>query len=310
MMAAAALRIAPRSIWGALRGMLRARRHIGILLLSIMPVCAADLKIDHVTVAGANLEALRAAFTTATGLPTEYGGRHANHATEMALTSFPDGSYLELIGIQAHADAAAVAAHEWRKFLQNNAGPCAFAIQPGPVIRLDGKGPQHGGRTRPDGTRLEWEISDIGPDIRGTFFPFLIRDITPRNRRAFLTGKPSTDRAQGIARVVVGVRDLEAAISLYRLTFQLAPPKRQRDAEFGADLAWFEETPVVLAQAVGSDSWLTKRITTFGEGPCALLLQSTGGLTTVPHASHWFGTTVVWTNRQRLGWRLGFLPAR
>ena len=285
-------------------------RYSSILLLAILPVCAADLKIDHVTVAGTNLEVLRAAFTAATGLPTEYGGRHANHATEMALTSFPDGSYIELMGIQAQADPSAVAAHEWRKLLENNAGPCAFAIRPGPVIRLDGKGPQRGGRTRPDGTRLEWEISDIGPGIRGTFFPFLIRDLTPRDRRAFPAGKPSTDRAQEIARVVVGVRDLEAAISLYRLTFQLASPKRQHDAEFGADLAWFEETPVVLAQAVGGDSWLAKRIASFGEGPCALVLQSAGGLATAPQASHWFGTTVVWTNRQQLGWRLGFLSGR
>src|SRR5690242_13474329 len=158
-------------------------RYSSILLLAMLPVCAADLKIDHVTVAGTNLEALRAAFTAATSLPTEYGGRHANHATEMALTSFSDGSYIELMGIQAQADPSAVAAHEWRKFLEGNAGPCAFAIRPGPVIRLDGKGPQSGGRTRPDGTRLEWEISDIGPGIRGTFFPFLIRDITPRDGR-------------------------------------------------------------------------------------------------------------------------------
>ena len=55
-------------------------------------LCAADLKIDHVTLAGARLESLRAAFTAATGIPTEYGGPHANHVTEMALSSFPDGS--------------------------------------------------------------------------------------------------------------------------------------------------------------------------------------------------------------------------
>jgi len=116
-------------------------RYSGILLLAILPVCAAKLKIDHVTVAGANLEALRAAFTAATGLPTEYGGRHANHATEMALTSFPDGSYIELMGIQAQADPSAVAAHEWRKFLEGNAGPCAFAIRAGSSIVIAGKPP-------------------------------------------------------------------------------------------------------------------------------------------------------------------------
>lgn len=83
-----------------------------ILLLSFLPIGAAELKIDHVTVAGAKLESMRRAFTAATGLPTEYGGQHANHATEMALTSFPDGSYLEFMGIQAQADPAALADHE------------------------------------------------------------------------------------------------------------------------------------------------------------------------------------------------------
>src|SRR5271168_2824586 len=90
---------------------------------------AADLKIDHATVCGANVDALRKALTAAMNLPSEYGGPHSNHATEMALVSFPDGSYLELMGIQAKPDPAAVAAHVWSRFLQNNAGPCAFALR-------------------------------------------------------------------------------------------------------------------------------------------------------------------------------------
>jgi hypothetical protein len=284
-------------------------RYSSILLLVILPVCAADLKIDHVTVAGANLEALRAAFTAAAALPTEYGGRHANHATEMALTSFPDGSYIEFMGIQAQADPSAVTAHEWRKFLEGNAGPCAFAIRAGPVIRLDGKGPQRGGRTRPDGTRIEWTIMDIGAGPRGTFFPFRIRDITPREKRVYPHGKPTTDRASGLGDVVIGVRDLEAAIALYRSTFQLPAPEKERNAQFGADLAWFAGTPIVLAQGAGSDPWLTERVSKFGEGPCAYLLKSASE-PTAENASPWFGTTVVWTNRQRLGWRLGFLSGR
>jgi hypothetical protein len=49
---------------------------------------ATDLKIDHVTVAGEHLDAMRKALTAVAGLPTEYGGPHSNHATEMALVSF------------------------------------------------------------------------------------------------------------------------------------------------------------------------------------------------------------------------------
>src|SRR5437588_9487530 len=89
-----------------------------------------QLRVDHVTVAGRDLRAMQSALSSAAGLKTEYGGPHSNHATEMALTSFPDGSYLELIAIQKEADPAAVAKHEWRKFLESNAGPCAWAVRP------------------------------------------------------------------------------------------------------------------------------------------------------------------------------------
>jgi Glyoxalase-like domain len=278
-------------------------------ILAFSPIGAAELNIDHVTVAGAKLESMRQAFTEATGFATEYGGRHANHATEMALTSFPDGSYVELMGIQAQADPAAVSVHEWHRFLKNNAGPCAFAIRAGAPVAIAGGPSQRNGRTRPDGTRLEWEITDIGPGVRGTFFPFLIRDLTPRENRAFLNGQPTTRKALGIAKVVVAVRDLDAATALYRRTFRLSMPKQQRDAEFGAELACFEGTPFVLAKALDSNSWLARRLREFGEGPCAFVLQSAGGLSGT-RASRWFDSTIVWTNEQRLGWRLGLQAGR
>lgn len=94
-----------------------------------MLLSAADLTIDHVTAAGVDLSTMRARLA-AIGIPSEYGGPHSNHATEMALTSFPDGSYLELIAIQSNADAAAVAAHYWSQHMKNDAGPSAWAVRP------------------------------------------------------------------------------------------------------------------------------------------------------------------------------------
>ena len=106
-------------------------RHQALLTVLVLPavLAAADLKVDHATVAGTNLDAMRKALTAVAGFSSEYGGPHSNHATEMALVSFPDGSYLELMGIQAKPDPAAVAAHDWSKFLTTNAGPCAFALR-------------------------------------------------------------------------------------------------------------------------------------------------------------------------------------
>ncbi len=205
------------------------------LFLAMLPLGGADLQIDHVTVAGTALDAMRQAFTATTGIPTEYGGPHSNHATEMALVSFPDGSYIELMGIQPHADEAAVAAHTWHRYLGSNAGPCAFAIRvpdmSGEIARLrstglEVKAAERSGRTRPDGTRIAWDITDIGTDPRGSFFPFLIRDVTAREVRVYPGGKPTTDRFRGIGKVVIGVANLDASIGRYRRAFGLPEPRR------------------------------------------------------------------------------------
>lgn len=274
---------------------------------------AADLKIDHVTVAGEHLDAMRKALTAVAGLPTEYGGPHSNHATEMALVSFPDGSYLELMGIQANPDPAAVAAHDWSQFLRSNAGPCAFAVRvtdlTGEIRQLKAAGIATGGaeaagRTRPDGTKLAWQTVNVGPGRRGSLFPFLIADLTPRENRAYPSGNPTTDRFRGIAKVVVGVHDLEGAIAQYRKAFQLPAPLRRKDAKFGADLAWFEGTPVVLAQGIDDSSWLSRRTREYGDAPSAFILTAGSGMAGSP--SKWFGRSVVWADDAKLGWRLGF----
>ena len=180
------------------------------------------------------------------GIASLYGGAHSNHATEMALVSFPDGSYLELMGIQPKADAAAVAGHVWVKFLKENAGPCAWAMREkdlaAEVSRLKAAGiavsaPVSSGRTRPDGVRLDWETSDVGGDTRGTFFPFLIQDRTPREQRAFPLGKPVTKEFRGVTRVVIAVRNLDDAIERYRKAYGVPRPIKQVDKSFEGYLA-------------------------------------------------------------------------
>jgi hypothetical protein len=292
-------------------------RAFALFAALVLPIAlaAADLKIDHVTVAGEHLETMRKALTAAAGVPTEYGGPHSNHATEMALVSFPDGSYLELMGIQAKPDPAAVAAHDWSKFLENNAGPCAFALRvtdiSAEVRQLKSAGIATGaaetaGRTRPDGTKLVWQTLNVGPGRRGSLFPFLIADMTPRENRAYPSGKPTTNHFGGIAKVVVGVHDLEGAIAQYRKAFHLPAPLRQKDAKFGAHLAWFEGTPIVLAQGVDDSSWLSQRVREYGDAPVAFILTAAADGVTVSPISVWFGRSIVWADDAKLGWRLGF----
>jgi Glyoxalase-like domain len=286
----------------------------GILFLMTAFLGAADLTVDHVTVAGTDLSQLQARLA-AVGIPSEYGGPHSNGATQMALASFPDGSYLELIALQASPNAKAVADHYWSKQIQGNAGPTAWAVRANDVAAEAGRlrtagivvsATAHLGRERPDGMRLDWETARVGTEPNGTFFPFLIRDITPREARAFPKGQPATQNFSGVKRVVIAVRDLKAA-ARYRQAYGLPAAVEQLDASFGAHLAWFAGTPVVLAAPLNARSWLTQRIERFGEGPCAFVLgyRMQGGYKAVSE-TRWFGAQVEWFDTQKLGWHLGF----
>jgi hypothetical protein len=285
------------------------------LFSALMP--AAELKIDHVTVAGSSLKRLQASLA-GVGIETVYGGAHSNGATEMALVSFPDGSYLELIAPQPHADEHALAAHAWAKFMKDDAGPCAWAVREKDVAaevkRLQDAGiavtpPLRNGRQRPDGVRLDWETAQVGVETNGTFFPFLIHDFTPREQRAFPQGKPSNKDFGGVMKVVIAVRDLDAAMKRYSQAYAVPPPIKQIDATFGAHLALLGNVPVVLAQPLTQDSWLARRLAKFGEAPCAFVLSQRRGRYQPASETRWFGVKVSWFDEKALGWRLGFEPA-
>jgi hypothetical protein len=234
----------------------------------------------------------------------------------MALASFSDGSYLEAIAIQPNADSQAVDRHEWAQFLKENAMPCAWAVQTKDLAadrrRLQAAGiavsePVRAGRQRPDGVRLEWETADVGATVRGSFFPFFIHDFTPREHRAFPQGKPTTRDFKAVTRVVIAVRNLDAAIEQYRKAFDLPPAIKQVDNEFGAQLAMVGSAPVIFAQPLKSGTWLDTRIERFGEGPCAFILGAIHpGRYRPASKSRWFGFDVSWFDPQKLGWRLGF----
>lgn len=291
-------------------------RSVPALVIACSLMYAADWKIDHATVAGSDLKQMQASLKKA-GIESVYGGAHTNHASEMALTSFPDGSYLELMGIQAAADPAAVRAHEWSAFLTGNAGPCAWALRPkdinAEVARLKAAGvavtgPDDGGRQRPDGVKLAWKTSSIGAGVRGAFFPFLIQDQTPREQRVYPQGKPVTRDFRGIARVVIAVRNLDDAIKRYRQAYGVPQPIKQVDSAFGAQLALMGSGEVVLAAPLNGQSWLAERLEKFGEAPCAFVLAANDAAKWKSSSkSRWFGTEIGWLDA---GWRLGVEASR
>jgi hypothetical protein len=274
-----------------------------------------QFQIDHVTAAGQSLRQMQESLASL-GLKTENGGPHSNHATEMALLSFPDGSYLELIGLQQNPDAKAVSAHYWSKFLLADAGPCGWAVQVPDVgaeaQRFSNLGiavstPAKNGRTRMDGVKLDWDFARVGPGPNGTFFPFLLRDLTPRAYRVYPSGSPTMTAYRGISKVVIAVKDMGASVQLYQRAYNLPAPTTQDDSDFGAKLAWFKGTPVILAAPSSDTSPLAARITQFGDAPCAFVLAAAerSKTTAMPLRSKWFGKRISWFDPAKLGWRLG-----
>ncbi|MGA7410791.1 MAG: VOC family protein [Bryobacteraceae bacterium] len=278
-----------------------------LLAVLLQAVCfGQQLKVDHVTIAGRDLKHMQAIFASVQ-FPTQYGGKHTNGLSEMALKSFADGSYLELIAAQKPTGAGA---HYWAKFIDGDAGPCAWAVNVDdiavPEQRLKNIGIpvelSEGGRARPDGVTLAWETLRVGSAPQGTFFPFLIHDVTLRGRRAFPQGKPSDPGIKGVLWVVIAVRDLPSAIEQYRKAFQLGEPAFQNDPLLGARLAAFPDSPVILAGALSAESWLGRRLAQFGDAPCAFVIASNGqGRFVTRGASNWFNYSFDWLDPEKLG---------
>jgi glyoxalase-like protein len=290
-------------------------RLLSFLVVFPILLAAQQLKIDHVTVAGSDVKAMMSNVAQV-GLRCEYGGLHKDRVTEMALMSFPDGSYLELIAPQGSADTKALAAHVWAKRMMENAGPCAWAVRSADLVseikRLQTAGVTvksqvRSGRERPDGKHLEWEMVEIGEEPRGTFFPFAIQDLTPRQDRVFLTGQPTTKDFSGVSRVVIAVRDLRASVQRYRDAYALPSPIEQVDTGFGAHLALFTDNPVVLAAPLHADSWLATRLAQFGDGPCAFILRARKkGRYQIAGKTRWAMADISWFDSAKLNWHLGF----
>ncbi len=238
----------------------------------------AALQVDHVTICGSDLDAMRQVFARF-GLDAQYGGPHANSGTHMALLGFGDGSYVELLAPEDPNQPLPPRA-PWPKEMQGNAGPCGWTINVRQIKAavesfrrrgLPASTPSPGGRLRPDRVPLEWETAALagGADRR---LPFLIQDHTPHGLRAPVSASLARTELNGVAVVVLAVRDLKASVALFQRAFDWSAPVIRTDRQLNARVAQFSGTPVVLAAPLSGDSWLAERLRRFGEMPAALLI--------------------------------------
>lgn len=213
-----------------------------------------NIQIDHVVIAGRNLDAMRQQFT-ATGLTPDPGGVHADGQTHNALVGFADGSYLELI---APTPGHSAPHHTWSAFMNADSGTCAWAIRSSDIqadiVSLHTKdiavsNPVRGGRTRPDGVKLEWIIANLGSGPNGSVLPFLIQDITPCEWRVPSIASTDTGTISGVAEVIIGCSDFAATIDLFRRAFGWPEPVAFKADTSEADNCHFENSPVSLREA-------------------------------------------------------------
>jgi hypothetical protein len=274
------------------------------------------VELDHVSICGPDLDALRQAFTDV-GMTPDFGGPHGNGITQMALVGFDDQSYIELI---APVKPGVTEGSEWAKFMSGDPGTCAWAAGTNVLLqnvdRLKKAGvavsePKHGSRKRPDGMSIEWMTAQAGPGTPGSVLPFMIEDQTPRVWRVQPSESMKGAPLSGVDSVIVGVNDLNAAIALFRKAYGWAEPLTETQKDFGK-LAYFPGEPVILAAPAGG-GWIADRIAKYGESPVAVLL----GTRDFPAAAKkcklnntktWFGQKVSWFDPARLkGARVGVI---
>jgi len=171
--------------------------------------------------------------------------------------------------------------------------------------------PESGGRKKIDGTALRWQTATAGPGAAGAQLPFMIQDETPRELRVQPSATIRDTGLTGIAMVVLGVKDLNGAVAAFQEAYGWGAPTIEEHREFGATLAQFPGTPVILAAPADENSWLATRIHHFGDCPLAFLLHAPDlrriskrlGLA---RENTWFGRKLLWFDETQLqGLRLG-----
>ncbi|HEU4648456.1 MAG TPA: VOC family protein [Gemmatimonadales bacterium] len=274
------------------------------------------LPIDHVTLAGPDLDEMRQRLAEL-GLETEYGGPHDNGITHMALLGFEDGSYLELIAALDRSRPSPL----WPAQIAGAGGPAAWCVRSDDLVAerarlaaagVPAKGPVPMQRRRPDGVRLEWELLFPGDDPPGATLPFVIADRTPRELRVAPSPSARAAGLAGVGWVVLGVRSIAQVSARVQAAYGWLPGEVQQAPEWGATLAHVAGTPLVLAEPAGREgAWLGARLEQYGDSPCAFVFTTVDApraAATMPlgNETSWFGYRIGWIDPAEIfGWRIG-----
>jgi catechol 2,3-dioxygenase-like lactoylglutathione lyase family enzyme len=256
-------------------------------------------RLDHVVIRVDDLADATADYT-ALGFTVVQGGEHTTGASRNALIAFADDSYLELIAfkhraapsdrpIPKHVRAQELSASSYspaerrvRPWETAGEGFVDFALFPPSIDAaimtaqrrgLTLKGPLPGGRRRPDGQQVSWQLG-----IPDTFdLPFLCADVTPRSLRVpGGAARQHANGATGVASILVLVTALDSSVRRYRALLGLEPQPGSLSAWPEASTVGFVlgAATVALAQPRVAGDELSDHLRRYGEGPYALKLRT------------------------------------
>ena len=252
--------------------------------------------IDHVVILVEDLSAATGDFATL-GFTVLPGGEHTGGRSHNALICFADGSYLELIAfkqrstqpnlipkhVRAQEPMGSRSSSAGRRMLSwETAGeglvdyallPRAMADAMAAANRrgLALEGPVPGGRLRPDGQQVAWQLG-----IPDTFdLPFLCADVTPRSLRVPEgAARQHSNGATGIRGILVVVTDLDTTVPRYRSLLGIDPMQGSAFPHPDGRIADFAlgATTITVAAPTEKSGPLSDHLTRSGEGPYALRL--------------------------------------
>ncbi len=173
--------------------------------------------LDHIVILVDNLNLANQDYTDL-GFAVVAGGEHTDGVTQNALIALEDGSYIELLNFLMPPPED----HLFARGAHSAEGVIAYALLPDNISAdidrarrrgLHIQGPLDGGRTRPDGVELLWQIGRTAEPA----LPFLCADATPRDMRVpYGPARRHPNGVMGISDVRVLVENLASSAALYR----------------------------------------------------------------------------------------------
>ena len=190
----------------------RSRTRSCILLIRAkqLPQVGMAPKIDHIVLALPHADLHSPPPWLSSNFTLTPGGRHGDGKTENKLIAFQDGSYIELLAF-VDDDPAHKRGHWWGEhgsgyidyaFTSEESADDVVAAVNDRLDRIpdDDAGPWHGvryveprsgGRTKPDGTEIRWQVTFLQGVRRGEL-PFWCYDGTARELRVPRDAKATT----------------------------------------------------------------------------------------------------------------------